>query len=424
MIRHILKIIWNERRSNGWILLEYIVVFCILWFCCDYLCFLQRCEMDPTGFDTENTYRIRMGQREVTPVEGEAAAEEMSMYEIVKTLSSRVKQYPGVEEMAFGQAAMPYGMSLSSSVFPHLPDSTSIDMQVRQVTSEFFAVYKIPLTSGRLFNSEDVAERNKIIITPRRNGLVRDQDGVDHKVTDLHSFGDRREGVYEVVGSMPPMKGLYFDGYRNSFFQPLPWEEISRLQYTQIVMRVSPHVGKDFAERFVQDMREQLNIGPYFLINITSSKELEKKALQMYEITDKQNSIYAITAFLVINIFLGVIGTFWYRTQARRSEIGLRISMGASRRKVKAMIYGETLLLLFLASVVAVNICVNIAQTDLLQAIDMPQANREYVGMGLEQDFLNYGLTFLFLAAISLFAVWYPTRQASRVAPAEALREE
>ena len=36
MIRHILKIIWNERRSNLWILLEYTLVFSVLWFCCDY----------------------------------------------------------------------------------------------------------------------------------------------------------------------------------------------------------------------------------------------------------------------------------------------------------------------------------------------------------------------------------------------------
>ena len=30
MIRHILKIIWNERRSNLWILLEYTLVFSVL----------------------------------------------------------------------------------------------------------------------------------------------------------------------------------------------------------------------------------------------------------------------------------------------------------------------------------------------------------------------------------------------------------
>lgn len=425
MIRHLFKIIWNERRSNGWIVLEYTVVFCILWFCCDYLCFLQRGAMDPMGFDMENTYQIQMGLRETALADGDTSQrEEMSRYEIVKTFSTRVKQYPGVEEVAFGQSAMPYGMSLSSSSYLHLPDSNYIDMQIRRVSSEFFAVYKMPLTSGRLFASEDEAERNKIIITPGRNGLIRDEEGVEHKVTDIHAFGTNNEEVYEVIGTMPPVKGLSFEGYRNSLFLPLHSDQIDRLQYLQIVMRVSPHVGKDFPERFVRDMREQLNIGPYFLVNINSARQWKEKALQTYEITDKQNSVYAITAFLVVNIFLGVIGTFWYRAQARRSEIGLRISMGASRRKVRAMIYTETLLLLFVASIVAVNICVNIAQTDLLEAIDMPRANREYVGMGIEQDFLNYGLTFLFLGAISLLAVWYPTRQASRVAPAEALREE
>ena len=40
MIRHIFKIIWNERKTNAWITLEYVLVFCVLWFCVDYLFYM------------------------------------------------------------------------------------------------------------------------------------------------------------------------------------------------------------------------------------------------------------------------------------------------------------------------------------------------------------------------------------------------
>ena len=49
MIRHIFKIIWNERKTNAWIVLEYILVFCVLWFCVDYLYYMGKCYWEPVG---------------------------------------------------------------------------------------------------------------------------------------------------------------------------------------------------------------------------------------------------------------------------------------------------------------------------------------------------------------------------------------
>ena len=130
--------------------------------------------------------------------------------------------------------------------------------------------------------------------------------------------------------------------------------------------------------------------------------------------TGDLNGIYAITTFLILNIFLGIIGTFWYRTQTRRSEVGLRLALRATRQGVKQMIFGETLLILFIASVVGVNICLNINQTELLELLDIPISNRMEAGIGMEQEFINYVLTFGLLATISLIAVWYPTDKPQR----------
>ena len=37
MIKHIFKIIWAQRKSNGWILGELVIVMCALWFMMDKL---------------------------------------------------------------------------------------------------------------------------------------------------------------------------------------------------------------------------------------------------------------------------------------------------------------------------------------------------------------------------------------------------
>ena len=67
MTRHIFKIIWNERRGNAWLMLEYTIVFCVLWFCCDYGFSLYRSFYGKTGIDLRHTYSIKMGKRADLP---------------------------------------------------------------------------------------------------------------------------------------------------------------------------------------------------------------------------------------------------------------------------------------------------------------------------------------------------------------------
>ena len=50
--------------------------------------------------------------------------------------------------------------------------------------------------------------------------------------------------------------------------------------------------------------------------------------------------------FLLLNILLGIVGTFWFRTQHRRAESALRIAVGSSRIQLWQRLNKEGLLLL------------------------------------------------------------------------------
>ena len=47
--------------------------------------------------------------------------------------------------------------------------------------------------------------------------------------------------------------------------------------------------------------------------------------------------------FLLLNIFLGLLGTFWFRTQQRRSEIALHKVHGASDMSIFTRLISEGL---------------------------------------------------------------------------------
>lgn len=417
MIRHIFTIIWNERKTNGWILMEYILVFCILWFCVDYLCFIVKGKMEPLGFDTEHVYLIEMAAKEYVSEE----TSKRDNAEDALLLMDRLSRYPGVTNYCIARQGVPYGGAYSSQAFFFTPDSLNETVRVRWVTSGFFDVFKMNLISGRMFNREDESGSKNIIINPDKADCFGQYPGATAKASELRTISTKDKEM-QVVGIVDKVKDTFFEPYKSGLYYPLSYKDI--YMWNQIAVRVAPEADKDFAERFMKEMQSRLEFGPYYLSSVTSFNDLKKKTTERYGITNRLNGVYAIMGFLVVNIFLGLIGTFWYRTQSRRSEIGLRLAMGASRREVMRMMFLETLLLLTAASIVAVNICLNIGQYEVLSAFDIPVGDRVQSGMGIEQDFLDYGLTFLFLAAVSLLAVWYPARQSARIPPAEALHEE
>lgn len=427
MIRHLFKIIWNERSANTWIILEYVLVFCILWFCCDYLYYIGKSYYEPFGFDINYTYSIQMTEK----IPGSMASypqlhsENDDEYNYALELIKRLKQYPGIESACLSSASMPYSNSVMSMGYIINDDSlSSQQIRVRYVSSEFFDIFRIKLQKGRVFDWTDPAEINSIIITPDRNGYFGDPQKAAYPIFEVSKIGYRagEDSPHTIIGITEKLKNEFFSSYTNTMFIPLEkWRVDVR---DEVIIRIHPDAAKGFEERFTKDMKNQLIIGPYTFSNITSLQESQKRSMRWSGITNNLNSIYAITLFLIINIFLGIIGTFWYRTESRVSEIGLRIALGASKWSIKTFLYTETILILLISSIIGVNICINIGQTDWLSALGVPKADHIQIGSGIEQYFINFGLTFLFLTVVSLLAVWYPARQASGMTPAEALLEE
>ncbi len=95
MIHHILKIIWNERRINAWIVLEYVLVFCVLWFCCDFLIFMGKRYFEPTGFHIDHVYDLQMIRESATQFRTpeEHTDEQKIESDYTHSIMERVRQY-------------------------------------------------------------------------------------------------------------------------------------------------------------------------------------------------------------------------------------------------------------------------------------------------------------------------------------------
>ena len=119
---------------------------------------------------------------------------------------------------------------------------------------------------------------------------------------------------------------------------------------------------------------------------------------------------------MMANIFFGIVGTFWLRTQSRRAEIGLRAALGASKSRLRGQLYGEGLLLLLLTLPIAIIYMANMLY------LDMPDTDRlAYTGW---RFFTTFGATYLVLGLMIYLGISIPAGKITRMNPADTLHYE
>ena len=185
----------------------------------------------------------------------------------------------------------------------------------------------------------------------------------------------------------------------------------------RLCVRVRPDVDNaDFPARFRKDMAEQLRLGNLYLLDVQPLSYIRDGYIRSIGVENEVKTRVAVACFLLANIFLGIIGTFWFRTEQRKGEMGLRIALGSTRFSLKGIMIAEGVLLLTLIAVPALLICFNLHVSELTKGFYM-----DYTIARFAAGFL---ITYLVMAVMIILGIWYPAHQMARLEPADALRYE
>lgn len=404
----------NEWRSNLWLAIELLLVSVVMWYIVDSLYCTTATYLEPRGFDIEHCYHIEMGcLNEKSPdyVAYQSGDEQRDVNELINRLQHR----PDIEAVSFSSNSYPYnGSNSTTEIQPVGGEQISGNIIRRMVTPDFVRVFRYTGVNGETPEQlAQMVEEGKFLLS---ENLCKYLGGEPYELVGkpFYLHGDTTRT--RILGAV--LKTVRYSDYQQADYSFSMIDQIPEgwCGHTQeLCVRVRPEHDKDFMARLKADSESQYRIGNIFISSIYSFKD-KRQAFQQNQANKIRNEVTGMS-FLLVNIFLGLLGTFWFRTQHRRCEIALHKAHGATNSMVFTRLIGEGWLLLLVITPLALLIDFNIAYAEL---------NAMRNGTTLEWDrlLLCAFISFLLIGLMITVGVSIPARKAMNVQPAEALHDE
>lgn len=405
----------NEWRSNLWLAIELLLVSVVMWYITDSLYCTTATYLEPRGFDIEHCYHIEMGcLNEKSPdyVVYQSAEEERRD---VNELINRLQHRPDIEAVSLSNNSYPYnGSNSTTEIQPVGGEQISGNIIRRMVTPDFVRVFRYTGVNGETPEQlAQMVEEGKFLLS---ENLCKYLGGKPNELVgkSFYLHGDTTRTC--ILGAV--LNSVRYSDYQQGdySFSMVDQMPIGWYGHTQeLCVRVRPEHDKDFMARLKADSESQYRIGNIFISSIYSFKD-KRQVFQQNQTNKIRNEVTGMS-FLLVNIFLGLFGTFWFRTQHRRCEIALHKAHGATNPMVFTRLLSEGWLLLLVITPLALLIDFNIAYAEL---------NAMRNGTTLEWDrlLLCAFISFALIALMIFVGIAIPARKAMKVQPAEALHDE
>lgn len=432
MLKSIFIQLWNRKRSNIWLFFELLLVFCLIWFMTDYFFVLNYNLNIPNYRDTSHVWQIKINEYPAGSLEFK---EEVNSSEIREANYARILQairnYPGVESLGISfHGSAPGSGSYWGMSFANPNDSTK-EAQGQRITidtrEDFFEVFRYSTDKGkRPVSTKDFEWTNpKGIVVGRTFAemLFPGESAVGKEIRP--GYPRDNPDRFVILGIVDDVKRFNYERPQNTFYFSQQ-VDAGNISSAQISIRLSSSVsGKLFREKFLNEMTPALQIGNFYLEEVSSYKQIEADTATRFGQTKDIRLRISLMIFFLLSIVLCVIGTFWYRVNVRREEIGLRKALGSTKVGIRNILILEGLCLLAVVLIPAMIIEYQFVRAGLIETMGSWNSIGTYLPDKTILRFLiTNGITFLIMAAVIILSIWLPAVKAANLEAADALRDE
>jgi predicted permease len=331
---------------------------------------------------------------------------EASGAEFDRQLVAKLEAQPGIQSVALSNR-VPLGFGGgSTAVNPEgyvSQANESMETQVAIVTPNYFQTLQIPLVKGRDFTPQDTKSSQRVVIVSETfvNRYWPNQEALGKQLNS-----DLTHEWFTVIGVARDSK---VNGLNE---KPTPFLYLPQYQVYRANLIVLARTNGDplALGKTVETTIHELN-ADLVVFDITTLELREQIASFGQRVAGTFVGAFGLLALVLAAV--GIYGVTSYTTRQRTHEIGIRMTLGASKQDVLRLVLGHGLRLTLIG--VMLGLAASFALTRFLTSLLLGVTST---------DALTFSSVALLLCAVALFACFIPARRAVRVDPMVALRYE
>ena len=336
--------------------------------------------------------------------------------DVYQKLFERLEAVPGVRAVTFSRVPLLSQMSTNGTFdLPGAkpgPDGKvpqTAEVFFHNVRENFFDAMGIPLLMGRTFTAHDDLKAPKVAVVNQT--FARKYLTQGNPVGQRFSLDIARPDPIEIIGVVKDAK---YTSQRDEvpatmYRSWLQTPGATNSMFFEVRTSGDPKAYVGAIRQAVRDVEPNLPLS-----NIKTQIEQADETLSLERLFAKLMSLFGILAQQLASI--GLYGVMAYSVSRRTHEIGIRMALGADRRKMLTMVLRQGMMLALVG--VALGLGAAYVMARYLESL-----NSMLFGVQ-PRDPLTFGVTAALLTIVALIACIIPARRATRVDPMVALRYE
>lgn len=421
MKRKLIKQMLNEWRSNIWLIIELVIVTAVLQVIFTSLYVLVQNHQKSLGADLKDIY---IGYLQVKQEGNEGFIPIDSTYDILsdlKTFKTRLSQNPHVELAAEGNSlSIPYlhnayktSITLDAA---NGKEKKELPINLRLMSPDIMKVLRIRGMNGETPEQlANILEKGDIILSnPEASRFGDNYPAEAFLGNNVRLTHDPDSLTRFRVGAVA--YGLRRDDYEPTY-SSVAYFPMTPYQTELFAFRIKPGAGHDFEESL---SAEDLQYHNLYISDLISIERMRESIQSSYVQFIRDFSISA--GFLILMIFLGFLGTFWFRTQQRVGEITIRKVNGADNCAIYRRFFSEGMILLVISTIMVIPVTIWLHRSNFFNEFrswglwGLPYSGPESLIGGAF-------ITFIVLSMLIVAGIYWPARKATSIDPADALKD-
>ncbi|HLK17690.1 MAG TPA: ABC transporter permease [Bryobacteraceae bacterium] len=327
-------------------------------------------------------------------------------------LLEHVRATPGVDQAASVAIVQGSGNGWNDSVeFPGQkidPNSKRVYPWFDRISAGYFRTMQMPLLEGRDFDVRDTPTSAPVaIVNQEFSRKFLSGASPIGKVFRIEAGPGEVQPLYQIVGMV---KNSKYQSLREDF-KPIVYVAMTQDKIAGLGTRILARSTASLGSLTAALRRTILDENPEVSLQFRVFDTMLQDSLLRERLMATLSGFFGFLAMALATV--GLYGVISYMVARRRSEIGIRMALGANRANVLGLVLREATMLLLAGLAIGTGLAIAAARTTSSMLFGLKPT-----------DPMTIGLSIALLAAVALAASFLPAMRAARLEPMLALREE